>query len=109
MASRSRTAKAAKSLVRKVRRNAALSRWYFRAFGCLEAAARPGDGHHRAVVGERSVGKRDLCAGAFQQRAGDEHAEPEPAAATLALCIVSTAPARQIGFADPPDDLRCKA
>src|SRR5215467_10644537 len=76
----------------------ALRRWYFRAFGCLETAARPDDGDHRAVVGEGSDEKHLLCARASQQRTRQEHTEPAPTSATLARCIVGTAPARKMGF-----------
>ena len=59
------------------------------------------------MVGEHAVGERDLGAGALQQRPRDEHAEPEPA--MLALGVVGLAPARQIGLADPLEDVGRKA
>src|SRR5258708_34793896 len=51
----------------------------------LEAVAWPDDLHHGAVIGKDPVGKRHLGAGAFQQRAGDEHAEPKPGMPVLGL------------------------
>src|SRR5437879_3971274 len=65
----------------------------------LEAVARPGDLHHGAVIGKDPVGKRHLGAGALKQRAGDEHAEPEPG--MLVLGFFCAGASRQIGLADP--------
>src|SRR6516225_11245100 len=43
----------------------------------FELRAWPGDLHDRAVIGENAVAERDRCAGALQQRTGNEYAEPE--------------------------------
>src|SRR5438477_5929604 len=51
----------------------------------LEASTRPGDLHHGAVIGKGPVGERNLGAGAFQQRAGDEHAKTEAGAFAVGL------------------------
>src|SRR6266550_9641832 len=72
-------------------------------FAGLEALARPCDLNHRAMIGEGPVGKRDFCPGALQQRAGDEYAETE--ACVFACGVVRAAPARQIGLADPLQDI----
>src|SRR3954469_18188074 len=69
-----------------------LRRWLACAFGRLKALARPGDMNHGAVVGKGPVGKGDFCAGALQQRAGDEHAQAKPAA----LALVVARPPRQV-------------
>ena len=55
------------------------------------------------MIRKGPVAERDLGAGAFQQRAGDE--DPEAEAAAAALGILGAAPARQIGFADPLQDV----
>src|SRR5207249_2813697 len=57
-----------------------LIRWAGIAFLGLEAGARPGDVHHGAVIGKGPVGERNLGAGAFQQRAGDEHTKTKAGA-----------------------------
>src|SRR5438105_5686714 len=69
----------------------------------LEALARPGDLHHRTMIRKYPVGERDLCAGPLQQRAGDEHSKPEPL--MLALGVSDVATPRQIGLADPLDEV----
>jgi hypothetical protein len=68
-----------------------LLRWWFGwYFACLEAAARPGDLNHGAMIWKGPVGKGYLCAGAFQQRAGDKHPETETRA--IALGFVGAPP-----------------
>src|SRR5262249_52896544 len=82
--------------------NDPLSNWPFGGFARFEVASRPYDLHHRAMAGKNPVAEGDRGAGALEQRAGDEHAKPEPA--MLARGLVGMRPARQIGFADPLDD-----
>src|SRR6267154_4777026 len=82
------------------RRNTALNvlrRWLVCTFSRLEAVARPGDMNDSAMIGKGPVGKRHFRAGALQQRAGDEHAEAEPAV----LAFVVARPPRQERLADP--------
>src|SRR5882757_8874350 len=69
----------------------------------LEAASRPGDLNHGAMVRKDPVGKGDLCARALQQGAGDKHAETKTTMGALDLS--RTAPPRQIGFADALEHL----
>src|SRR6185437_8949962 len=69
----------------------------------LEAGAGPGDLNHGAMVRKDPVGEGDLGPGALEQGAGDKHPETEAAVAPLAF--VGGAPPRQIGFADPLDDI----
>src|SRR5215472_9878404 len=73
----------------------------------LKAASRPGDLHHRAVIGEDAVAERYVCAGALEQGARDKDAKPE--AAMLTLVLVGAAPPRKIRLADPLQDIGCKA
>src|SRR5205085_10970364 len=75
-----------------------LTGWVGSGFTGHEAAARPGDLNHGAMIRKGPVGEGDLGAGAHKQRAGDKH--PETEAAVLALGFVDAAPARQIGLAD---------
>src|SRR5882757_4418903 len=75
--------------------------WLACTFGRLEALARPGDMSHGAVVGKGPVGEGDFCAGALQQRAGDEYAEAKPAA----LAFIVARPPRQVRLADPLQDV----
>src|SRR5205823_7569386 len=79
----------------------------FSGISGLEALARPGDLHHRAMIRKNPVGEGDLCAGPLQQRAGDEHPEPKPL--MLALGVSDVAPPRQIGLADPLQEVRRNA
>src|SRR5258707_2691423 len=72
--------------------------WFNRDFARFEAAARPGDLNHRAMIRKGPVGKGDLGPGPFQQCAGDKH--PETEARVLTLGFIRAAP-RQIGLADP--------
>src|SRR5206468_1268707 len=76
-----------------------LTYWTGIGFIGLEAAARPSDLNHGAMIRKGPVGEGDLGAGALEQRAGDKH--PETEAAVLALGFVNAAPARQKGLADP--------
>src|SRR5207245_8081405 len=80
------TAKAPQSRSARFR----LIRWAGSAFLSLETSARPGDLHHGAVIGKRPVGERDLGAGPFQQRAGDEHAKAEAGAFAVGLIGAAT-------------------
>src|SRR6516162_2692317 len=73
----------------------------------FEQVARPGDLDHSAVIWENAVVERNRCAGALQQRTGNKHAEPE--AAVVASGLVLAPPPRQIGFADPLQDVGGKA
>src|SRR5215211_8158670 len=62
-----------------------LRRWLVCTFDRLKALARPGDMNHSAVIGKDPVGEGDFCAGALQQRAGDEDAEAKPAALAFVI------------------------
>src|SRR6185312_15670313 len=87
---------------------AALSLWHFAAFTSLETPARPYDRDHGAVIGKNAVGKRDLGTRPLQQRACDEYAEPQPRMLARRL-IAAASPPRQIGLADPLDDVGGKS
>src|SRR6516165_3890260 len=81
--------------------------WVLVTFVSLKAAARPGDLHHRAVIGEDAVAERYVRTGALEQGARDKDTKPE--AAILALVLVAPASPRKIGLADPLQDIGGKA
>eukprot|EP01035_Chromulina_nebulosa_P001067 gene1067-1449_t len=56
----------------------------------LETVPGPADLHHGAVIRECAVGERHLRAGAFQQRARNEYAEPQ--SLVIAVAVVAASP-----------------
>src|SRR5262245_39588468 len=81
--------------------------------GALEIAPLPVHPNDRPAVGKRPVLEIERRPRAFEQRLGNEEAEPETAgflAARIAVGALTLAPATgDIGLADPLHDLRRKA
>src|SRR5262245_66629107 len=80
--------------------------------GALEIAPLPVHPNDRPAVGKRPVLEIERRPRAFQQRLGNEKAEPETAgfAARIGVGALALTPAAgDIGLADPLHDLRSKA
>src|SRR5438477_12525618 len=101
-------AKTAQSRSGNILRLQPASRCAFRRhFAHFEALPRPRDLDHRAMVWKNPVGKGDLGAGSLKQRTRDEH--PQPQSVMVIFGFLRATPPRQIGFADPLDDVGGKA
>src|SRR3954471_20737770 len=81
------------------------------AGSAFEHVAGPVEPHRGAGFGQAPVGEGYGCAGAFQQRLGDEEAETKAAARLAAAGLAGVAwPAmRDVGLAEPADDVGRKA
>src|SRR5262249_21634534 len=72
----------------------------------LEILPVPADSNHRTPASRLPVFEGDACAGALEERLGDEDAQAEPSAGFAAEVQLPPARARDIGLADPIHDLR---